>query len=370
MTGIMAAVVVAASQGARAGIKLKDIYGSVLGGYDSNADRNSEATPGAGVIGDVRFLLYGGAGLEVTAPGGYQINFRAKPYYIKYQDFEEWDRGEMFLLYDARKRIGRKLVLIASDKYRYTTYPNRRGRDQLYNSFRFKMESSFSTRIKLGALYRNLYRSKPRSILRESRANGLGVTARYSPSGALTANLILRRDYESVEFIFPRSIGGRRTWMDLSLRYHFRRNLILMGKYVYQRDEMDILFFPGSDLEEERESGEEVTDGILQSIRFLEDTAYNFRKNLVIGSIVAKKDGAFLDVFGLFQRRHFAEKVLEVPGTPQRVDDTLVFQASIQTELTPWSSFMFYVRYEDSESNDPDHDYRITTYGLGTKFSF
>ena len=201
---------VSAVEPAGAGFDLTDKYISLLGAYDSNVGRNSSdnSVQGERVEGDTKMLFYGGLGIEASAPGSFQAHFNAKPYYIKFRDSQRWARGELFLTSDAKKKIGKSFVLSAGDKYRYTFYPNREGRDQIYNSFRLKIKRGITSKIKLELHYRNLFRNKPRRNLFNARANGAAIAALVDPTTRLHIGLLAERDYQSVEFVSPAMLAA------------------------------------------------------------------------------------------------------------------------------------------------------------------
>lgn len=346
-------------------------YVGLLGGYDSNVDRVPNPASAPSPEGDGRALVYAGFSLGWRGLGGTRLGLEARPYYIKYRRNIVWDRGEMVLLGDLRRALGRRLIVSASNTYRFTFYPHREGWDQLYNALRLKVSLVPAEPMKVSLYGRFLYRDNPRRNLSSSVANGFGLLLAAGPFKRLNVAASWQRDFEWVEFVFPRRLTGRRDWLTLSLRYLVSSRAVIRTRYLFQHDKLDIVFSSGEDYDFYEEGAGEAADGLLQRIRFLDDTDHNYRKHLIVASFLAEIGRSVTaDLFFLAQGKVYDERVLESSRRPRRRDDTFVLQGSVQWALFWNSSAVGYLRWERNQSNDPDHDLSFATLGLGVRAGF
>jgi hypothetical protein len=217
-----------------------------------------------------------------------------------------------------------------------------------------------------GAKARGVYRDNPRWNLRDFAAWGFAADAQWDLTPTWSARLEVHRDEERIRFVFPGRTAGDRRGVDLSVRWTRPARVVAMGKVRWQRDRTDTPFFPGEDFEAEREGGETLADGILQSLRFLEDADYNYRKVLAIGYLLVRPAPSLgLETVVLWEGKRFDERVLEDPRRPRRTDRTWVVQGGFRSSLRPALELVGFLRVERRTSNDPDHPFDLTTFGLG-----
>jgi len=256
------------------------------------------------------------------------------------------------------------------ERFRYTNFLGR-DLDRVLNTLQPRIVFSRFARLRAAVHYRYLIRTNTRRSIDTSRAHGIGVSVTYSVTSRLSMAGMLRRDSESINFIFPRHIGGRRLWIDASARYLLGKNTLIRAKYLFQSDEMDILFTPGANFDRLGDSADDFAEGIAQSFRFQEDSDFNYDKHLfVLSTHTSVRSGLFADGFLLFQRKRFEEHVLLRPGRPVRLDNTFIAQFAGQYRLRGGYSLITSVRYERNGSNDPRTDYAYFLTSAGLKRSF
>ncbi|MDH3216711.1 MAG: hypothetical protein OEN01_10505 [Candidatus Krumholzibacteria bacterium] len=370
---IMVAAVTFGAAAADAELKWKNRYVGFSTGYDSNVNRVSSdaAPPGVEIQDDARFVGYGALGFQYQLEKRLEAGLDLKPYYIKYAGEERFDRGDALLAAYTKVRLSNQWSLEFTDRFRVTAYPNRSGWDRFFNSLRSKVVFRPSGRWWTSLQYRSLYRDNPRSNLDYSYANGIAASVHVSATTRLSVVALGQIDFQTVRFLFPRDESGERSWIDLSFRYLLGRNTLLMGKYMFQHDDMGIVFAQGTDFDKLGDAAEDATDGIFQSIRFLEATDFNFDKHLfILSSHTSLNAGSFVDILLLYQHKHLQEPVLERADRPDRVDDTFVTQVGYERAIAQALSLMLHLRYETNDSNDPDNDFWFVTSGVALKYSF
>ncbi len=343
------------------------------GGYDSNVNRVSRDAPPPGVEpqGDGRAVLYGGTGVLYEVPRELSLSLDVRPYYVKYFEKTPFDRLEIGGIGDLKWTTSSRTRIGAANLSRYIGYPNRGGFDRIYNSFRPRFVVRLTRRASLSIQYRNLYRRRPRSNLETTTANGGALWLQVTPTDRLIVSLSGEIDDQKVTFVFPREVSGTRAWGDLSAQYFVGRNTIVQAKYMYQRDRMDFVFSQGPDLDKLGDASEDVTDGPFQSIRFLEDTDFNFWKSLFIASSqTAFGENSFLNLFALYQVKKLEERVLTLADRPRREEDTLVLRLLYQRGFAPRWSGVVHLRFETNVSNDARREYRFGIAGVGVKRTF
>ena len=369
---LVMAIAVAAPSPARSELQSRRAWASALGGYDSNVRRVSSDNPppGLGVEDAARAVL--GLGLTATYTAGrFKASLDARPYYIKYSSFAEFDRADIYGSLPLSYQFADRWFLDVVNTFRTIAYHNRTQWNQTYNNtvanIRYRSPSGWNA----AAHYRFLYRANPSPNLDTTTSNGVGASVLVNPSKRLSTGLMLRYDDEYVDFIFPGGVNANRQWVDVSVRYQLGSKTIVLGKYLYQRDESDFPFDSGRDLDKLGEGAEAASDDILQSIRFLEDRDFNYRKHLLVSLfLVRPKTGHLLEGFLLYQHKTLDQRVLSATAQPRRKDETAIVQASYSKELTEKLRLFAYARYENVGSNDPDHDFISFTGGAGLRWTF
>ena len=355
-----------------AGFQWATPYVSAVAGYDSNVRRISSSSPPADqeVEGDGRAVLLASVGATYDDGGRLRAALEARPYYVKYVDLNEFDRADGFAAGELYYRMSDGWTLELLDRFRYTNFT---GRDfeRLYNSIEPAVIWNASRRWEAAAQYRYMYRDNPRRILDWWQASGVGGWVGLDATDRMSLKAFGRVDFQSQQFVFPRGNEGERYWADLSARYFLGSSTLLMGKYLFQEDRMDVAFAPGFDYDVLGDPADDFADGILQSLRFMEDADNNYRKHLlVLLSHTSIHEGTFLEAFFLFQDKLFEQPVIQLPDRPRRRDRTYVAQVYLLSPLGRGFSLLGTVRYEQNDSNDGRRDYHYAIVGAGFKWSF
>ena len=353
---------------ARAEWSLRDAWIGGLAGYDSNVRRVSATNPPPGVTaeGDARGVFNAGIDAELALER-FEASLVLQPFYIKYRSLTQFDRLDFYSTLPATYTLSEQWSLVGNNTFRHVNFPERSYWNQTYNNLRVDLKRQAGS-WSIAPHYRFMYRDRPSPNLQTVIANGVGLTVVGRLSDRVSLSTMLRYDDEQIDFVFPGDVGGSRYWVDVSLRAQPSAGSLIFGKYLYQSDETDFLFDPGRDLDKLGEGAEAASDDILQSIRFLEDRDFNFRKHLVVVlGIWRPGERHLIEGFGLFQDKNLDELVLSVPGTPKRHDTIVVGQGSYSFRLTAHLDLFGYARYEVDDSNDPDHEYEVFTGGIGLR---
>jgi len=362
----------AAASTSEAEVLLRSAWVSALGGYDSNIRRVSEANPppGISVEGDPRAVIGAGAEGHLRA-GRFFGSVRVEPYYIKYAGSSEFDRGEVYVATPVGFSLGRGWSFESSNTLRYTDFPQRPIWNRTYNNTQVGLYHQSSARWSASSNYRHLYRDHPSPNLASVNVDGFGGTAAFHATNRFSMAATGRYDVESIDFVFPGGTDGRRATGELSTRYQMTNSIIIMGKYLYQDDETDVLFDAGRDLDKLGQGSESASDDVLQSIRFLEDRDFNYRKHLAVALVIGRiSERQLIEGFVLYQNKRLKERILSVLGAPSRTDNTWVAQASYSVRTTTHLSLICYGRLEHVDSNDPDHRYDLFTSAIGLRWHF
>jgi hypothetical protein len=355
-----------------AGFQWATPYVSAVAGYDSNVRRISSTSPPAGqeVEGDGRAVFLASLGANYDGGGRLRAALEARPYYVKYFNINEFDRADVFAAGELFYGMSDRWKLEVLDRFRYTYFTGR-DFDRLYNSLEPAVVWDLSRRWEAAAQYRYMYRDNPRRILDWWQAHGAGGWVGVDATDRLSLKAFGRVDFQSQQFVFPRGNEGERYWADLSGRYFLGSKTLLMGKYLFQKDDMAVAFAPGPDYDVLGDPADDFADGILQSLRFMEDADNNYRKHLlVLLSHTSIHEGTFLEAFLLYQDKLFDQTVIQLPDRPRRHDRTYVAQVYILSPLGRGFSLLGTVRYEQNDSNDARRDFHYTIVGAGLKWSF